>query len=570
MNALPQTTMRRLKKIPQTPTIWEGDRRPLSGGASEGEINEEENRECIIWVDAVEGLVRAMDIVPAEMGLEAIVRTFLRAIENPHNPAQPARPQKIVVQNREIQFFLRGALQNLEISVDYVPELPLIDELFRTFEVVDKENENTISTQYENLLEKIGYELWRTAPWNLLADHDIVALEINRWDIDKLYACVMGMLGKKYGVILYRSLDSMRQFRSAVLSEDSVGQLESAFLGQDCWFLSYELKPNHLSIEDNDDLDLAEVPATAIFPVYGSVHPLEGIRPIQEEEEAMAIYLGLKALLQFCKTSRNKLNKEKVELLKKRHRVTIPLGEEQKEIVSVNVSTMPEVTNELIEMLENAELEEIKRQKEEKFPINEDLIPEEAIYNLDVLPRELVEQYKQRSQTYVQGLPIDQLDDYPEKDIPVLLIQTSRPKAQAMIEKINDAGGLQGICFTKGEDSWAEITYELAIALTNQGELYLIGEFIDNDNDNDLENVLDLDDLEDDNNFSQSLMEWYEEVDIHGGYCNLLIAMGIKGATAGNPQAKDILGLFEIKLLDPQELGLGVLELNFDFVFEEE
>jgi hypothetical protein len=253
MNALPQTTMRRLKKIPQNSSVWEGDRRPLSGGGSEENNNHKDSRECIIWVDAVEGLVRAMDVVPAEMGPEAVVRTLLRAIENPHGPAKPARPQKIVVQNREIQFFLRGAIKDLEINVDYVPELPLIDELFRTFDFVEQESENTISSQSQQLLKEVAHEIWQKSPWDLLADHDIVDLEINCWDITKLYACVMGMLGKKYGVILYRSLESMKQFRSAVLSDESLGHLESAFLGQDCWFLSYEPGANDLDFDEDDD-----------------------------------------------------------------------------------------------------------------------------------------------------------------------------------------------------------------------------------------------------------------------------------------------------------------------------
>jgi hypothetical protein len=44
--------------------------------------------------------------------------------------ASPARPQRIVVRDREIQFYLRGALQGLDIAIDYAPELPLIDRMF--------------------------------------------------------------------------------------------------------------------------------------------------------------------------------------------------------------------------------------------------------------------------------------------------------------------------------------------------------------------------------------------------------------------------------------------------------
>ncbi len=61
----------------------------------------------------------------SRIGPEAIVRTLMRAMEHPHSPAKPARPQRIVVRDREIQFYLRGVLQDLDIAIDYAPELPV-------------------------------------------------------------------------------------------------------------------------------------------------------------------------------------------------------------------------------------------------------------------------------------------------------------------------------------------------------------------------------------------------------------------------------------------------------------
>ena len=134
--SLNQSTRRRLQQLNQIPSVWEGDRRPLS--AQTPESDSKANGECILWVDGSQGIVRAMDMVASETGTEAIVRTLLRAMEHPHSPANPARPQKIVVRDRELQFFLRGVLQELGITIDYVPDLPLIDELVRGFqEVID-------------------------------------------------------------------------------------------------------------------------------------------------------------------------------------------------------------------------------------------------------------------------------------------------------------------------------------------------------------------------------------------------------------------------------------------------
>ena len=90
MTSLSRSTIRRLKKLPQIPSVWEGDRRPFSPSTN-GEDSEEQN-ECILWVDAHEGIVRSMDVVNSQTGPEAVVRTLVRAIESPHTPANPARP----------------------------------------------------------------------------------------------------------------------------------------------------------------------------------------------------------------------------------------------------------------------------------------------------------------------------------------------------------------------------------------------------------------------------------------------------------------------------------------------
>jgi len=199
MSALNRTTCRRLKNLQQIPSVWEGDRRPLLAFSDNSEPDAESGSECILWVDGSEGIVRAMDVVSAEMGPEAVVRALLRAMEHPQSPARPARPSKIVVRDREIQFYLRGVLQELDIAIDYFPDLPLIDELFRGFEEVALQRQPTLPPQYADLLRGKAYELWHDAPWELLADHNILSIELNQWDVGTLYASVMGMLGMEYG-----------------------------------------------------------------------------------------------------------------------------------------------------------------------------------------------------------------------------------------------------------------------------------------------------------------------------------------------------------------------------------
>jgi len=107
MNALNSSTRRRLQQLRQIPAIWEGDRRLLSPQIRSLETDSRQG-DCILWVDGMEGLVRAMDVVSSDAGHEAVVRALLQAMEYPQGSGIPARPQKILVRDRELQFFLRG------------------------------------------------------------------------------------------------------------------------------------------------------------------------------------------------------------------------------------------------------------------------------------------------------------------------------------------------------------------------------------------------------------------------------------------------------------------------------
>ncbi|AFY77325.1 hypothetical protein Ple7327_1984 [Pleurocapsa sp. PCC 7327] len=542
MNTLPQPTKRRLKKIPQIPSVWEGDRRSLSSFRAHLESDTEGNGECIIWVDGSEGFVRAMDVVSPEMGPEAVVRTLLRAIETPHSPAKPARPQKIVVRNREIQFFLRGALQNLDIAIDYVPELPLIDELFRSFEDLSGTRPPAIPPLYDTALKDIARELWQAAPWEVLADRDVLAIELNRWDVETIYACVMGMLGKEYGVILYRSLDSLKRFRLAALEEKSVEQLEKAFLAQDCWFLNYE--PVRDVEWEEEEFDLADLPPSQIRPLFGSVHPYEGIRPYLDEEEAKAVYVLLQALLRFFRASKRGLDREPIDRISKRYRIPTSPAPDARETIPVTVSTLPELSAELLDIMETIEAEEDEKESQLSVPLRDDLVPDNAFLSVGMVPWELVETLRHHPKIYYQNQGASPKGE----GMPVVLIQTSRPKAKALIETLKNDGGLKAICFNPGEDPFTGVNYDLGIFQTFNENFYIFGEFVS-----------------DDPEHVQARKKWDRRCHKTERYCGLIVAMGVTGTSRGNPQLPDMMALFETKALDAKELAMGVLQLMPEF-----
>ncbi len=540
MTSLSRSTIRRLKKLPQIPSVWEGDRRPFSSSTS-GEDSQEQN-ECIIWVDAHEGVVRSMDVVNSQAGPEAVVRTLMRAIESPHNPARPARPQKIVVQDREIQFYLRGVLQDVDIVIDRIPELPLIDELFRGFsEVIDNQIPD-LPPQYASVLRNKAFAIWKLAPWEFLEEQQILSIEINKWDIGTLYASVMGMLGMEYGILLYRSEESLKFFRATVLQEDSSQEyLEEAFLKQDCLFLTFE---RATSGDGEDDIftDLADYPLSEINPTFGNIHPLEGVRSILYEEEALISLVAYSALYRFIRDQRVKLNNGLFPFLSHRYRISLPSSlESTTKSVSVNVATQTQLASELEQMssFEDDDEEMMLDASSASLSLRDDLIPQDSFLSLGIISWEMSEYLQEKSRYHKVG-EVAQAGE----GLPVILVQTSRPKAKTIIECIEKDGGLNAICFNPGADPFNNTHYDLGLLQTQNQELFLFGEFEHDDPDH-----------------VEARKKWNQRCKYTKGYCGLIIAKGLTGASRGNPQLRDMMALFEARYLSPKELGVGTLQL---------
>jgi hypothetical protein len=547
MSALNPTTYRRLKKLKQIPSVWEGDRRSLSALSDSTELAPQDSSECILWVDGSEGVVRAMDMVSPDMGPEAVVRALLRAMEHPQGPSKPARPSKIVVRDREIQFFLRGVLQELDIAIDYAPELPLIDELFRGFEEVANNRQPELPPQFAELLQQKADEIWDDAPWELLGDHNIISVELNQWDVGTLYVSVMGMLGMEYGVLLYRSLDSLKRFRATVLEEESFEAMEQAFLGQDCFFLTYGRDESYLDDEEDDDeFDLGDLPSSEIVPNFGVIHPMEGMRPFLYDEEAIAVYIALEALHRFFRASEEQLAQDTFPDITKRYRIPVPLESEIQPKGSVKVTTLPDLSSELLEMTGLPEAVDDFDPDELAVPLRDDLVPKDAFLSLGMMPWDNLKLLRSDVNCY-QSRNVKAAGE----GMPVVLIQTTRPKAKALIEQIQTAGGLKGIGFNPGEDPFEGERYDLGILQTENSNLYLFGEF-----------------PEADPTHVAARKKWEQRCKKIQGYCGLIIAMGLTGASRGNPKPRDMMAFFEARSLSAQELGLGMLQLMPQFELE--
>lgn len=537
MVALNPSTIRRLKKLQQVPSVWEGDRRPVSSDSSfKSELEPETTNECIIWVDGSHGMVRAMDMVTRDTGPEAIVRTLLRAMENPQSPAPAIRPQKIVVKDREIQFFLRGVLQNLGIGIDYVPDLPLIDEIFRGLQEVSDNRPPQLPPEYAEALVEKANEIWDDAPWEILGEHQVISIELNKWDIENLYVCVLGKLGMDYGILLYRSLDSLKRFRQRVAYEKSYENLEEAFLGQDCLFITYD----SLQEEDNQNqnTNLKNLLVSEVKANFGNLHPLEGLRSVLYEEEAATTFVTLEALHRFLRAFGRKMKGNKFPSISSRYRISIPKSDKT---VSIKVATMPEVAEELYKMAVEADAEEDEELEIEMPMFKDDLVPPNSFLSLGVVPWETVTYLRHNAK---QHQAAEEDIETSGEGLPIILIQTSLPKATKLIKDLQAAQGLHGIGFNLGEDPIDEQNYDLGILKTCDGVLHLFGEFMQNDTAH-----------------QKARQKWNERCITTHGWCGLIIARGIAGASRGKPEFKDMMAFFEVRSLSSQELGIGLLKL---------
>jgi hypothetical protein len=532
MTAISPSTQRRLQQLPQLPTVWEGDRRKMAQLVDESELEDNDKRELIVWVDGVECIVRSMEVINESMGSEAIVRALIKAMEAPQAPSQPARPQKIIVRDRQLQFYLRGVLQDLDIVVDYVPELPIVDELFSRFADMASAGTPKLPRKYLELLKATAREVWELAPWELLADYEVISIELNRWDIDKFYVSVMGMLGMEYGVLLYRSVESLRRFRAMALNDDEAMEMESAFLSQDCIFVTFA------AIKPDLDHDLANLSAQSVEPNFGNIHPMEGMRPFLYEEEAIATQVALAAFNGFITTFKQQLEAEDLPSLTKRIKVKFPDLDQTK---PVTVNTLPELSEELLDMhLALTDGEEDFDPLE--VQIQEDLIPDNSFISLGIMPWDRVEIIRQ-SAVYHQMSGVELSGD----GLPIILIQTTRTKAAKIVDRIQAAGGLMGICFNPGEDPINGSSFDLGILQLADGEMQLFGEF-------DHESVVHI----------AARKKWHQRSKKTQGYCGLIIANGLTGKAGGNPGVKEMIAFLETKSLTNDDLGLGTLQLVRD------
>lgn len=547
MYTLSPFTCTRLKRLPKQPVVWEGDRRPISEGMldtfgydSTTAEGEHEDSDCILWVDGTEGVLRAVTIVPTDTGPEAVARTLLQAMEKPQGAMPPARPHKVVVCDREIHFFLRGALQGLDVTVDYADTLPIIDDIFDSLQQPENTADSLLPEEWVAALNQQASQMWDNAPWNHLGDNQILELSLNQWDLQTLYVSVLGMAGLEYGLLIYRSLESLLQFReAATLDNRSTQQMQQAFLSQDCLFLNFDL------IQHADDTQVLPLPwlqsaPSEVIPEFGSLHPLEGLRTALELEEAAALRLCLEGLNQFFEQYEAQLDGAEFPEISARFTLANPIDQTE---LTITIRTCPAITAQIMALEDAAEGDYTGQLALPR--LRDDYVPEGSMVLLTCLPEEMTSQLRQDAR-YQSAT-----DHALPAMLPTVAIQTSRPKAQKLVSQLQSAQGIQAVCFSPGRDPMTGDTLKLGLMQTGDGDFHLFMEF-----------------LQDDPEDRQLLEQWNRWCERSNGRCGLLVASGITGAARGQPGLRETVAFFETAVKTSEELNLPPLQMNYALDWE--
>ena len=522
MNSSNALTHQRLLKIPQTLNIWEGDRRQLmpNGLQLVNESNLEAIEEYVLWVDGGEGELRAMNLVHDEPCLEAIVGALIEAIEFPRDGSSPSRPKKIVVRDREVFLYLKSISKALKITLELVPELPVIDVIFEQFQAFRANPPSLLSPKYgEFLLEKAD-QLWRSAPWKLFEDHHILEVELNEWGVGTVYISILGNLGLEFGILAYRSLEALRTFRSKVGNRESLEEMEAAFLAQDCFFLSYDFEP------------LSSSQSVESIP-YGDIELSFGVldgtmRPVLSDDETLAFAIILEAIHRFVSKNRSHFIRSQFmqgvfSEFTRRHKILVPEGCGISSHVTVRVSTLPKLADELMNIFyENNDDDD---DEEIQYEFRTDFVPEGSLIVTSSLAWQSIPQIRSQVKHHTPTLAPIAGDA-----LPVMIIYTTAAKANALVKKIEEIGGLSGIGLYSGMNVFGDEA-ELAVLKSRSGILFFINQFSETSEED-----------------QRVLGNWLRRSAESNNACGLIIAKGHKkGQKPRNPDLSEMIALYEIQ-----------------------
>jgi len=180
----------------------------------------------------------------------------------------------------------------------------------------------------------------------------------------------------------------------------------------------------------------------------------------------------------------------------------------------------------------------------QELQVQDDVIPEGAIVSIGMLPWEMYAFLRQSPQLlhYPGASP-----NFPQQGdgLPIVLVQTSQPKARSLIQLVNRREGIAGIVFNPGHDQESNRPLDIGLMQLGDSSLHTFGEYDRADPVH-----------------RRAMERWQQRIQATENVCGLLIAKGVTGKTKGQPGIHDMMALMETQAITPQNIGLGTLRLQ--------
>ena len=173
--------------------------------------------ELVIWLAASSGLVVGQDAVAPEDAEGAVARALLAALDRPL--AGPKhRPDVIRVAGHALAAEVRAAVADtIPVIVAPVPELDtvvkgLIEWMPDTDEGDSYFEGGRIPPEVVAELFTAAAHLYRTAPWKVVADTQVIGMDVPALGVEGACVSVLGHLGANLGVLICPSLAGYEAF----------------------------------------------------------------------------------------------------------------------------------------------------------------------------------------------------------------------------------------------------------------------------------------------------------------------------------------------------------------------
>ena len=213
-----------LKSLQQHPEeIWEIGRRPLEVEVAELTAQGEQ-AELALVVTATEppGVVLA-DVCSTSTSLATLANLVRKAMQQPMF-GPPRRPAVVRVGTQDEAQALRTTLNRAGVTLEVVPELPMLDALHAEA----MEMFGGIRSDYRTAASRVGTTLsidglhtffdtartfYRRELWEAFDDQDVFTISWESADDTShtVYGIVMGSMGQEFGLALYSSLDDIQR-----------------------------------------------------------------------------------------------------------------------------------------------------------------------------------------------------------------------------------------------------------------------------------------------------------------------------------------------------------------------